>query len=1146
MLDPAKAAHFSLVIPEVHNDFKVLAFDGTETISSLYSIKVDLVSEYPNIDLESLLGQTAFLQFGLNGEGLHGLLEDVCAYDVGKRLTRYSVSLVPALHYLQFSRDHRIFQGLTVPQIIAQVLERHGILADAYTFHARTSAKREYCTQYGENDFEFVQRLCAEDGIAWHHQHSREGHLLVFTDDQTFFPKLGETSYLQDSGMVAEHPVLSQFSQRFNTRTGSTTHRHYDLNRPNRLLEGREKTKFSPALEDYRYPLFSESEDHGNQLARQVLERHRADYQLAEGKSDQPFLRSGHFFDLTQHPRETYNDLWLVLSVTHSGKQPQVWEESASGDTKPEDGFTQGYRNSFSAIPWDVFYRPPLHSRRTPLVCQTARVTGPPGQEIYCDEYGRVKVEFHWDRAERNNEHSSCWLRVSTGWAGQDYGAVTIPRIGMEVIVTYLEGNPDDPLITGCLPNKLTPVPYPLPEHKTKTVLRSHSSPSTGGYNELSIEDRAGRELIYLRAQRDMEQKVGNDSRLEVANERRETIKGNSITVLEAEEHRTVAADRKVQLKASDYLQVDGSSHTRIGEALVVEAGEQLHIKAGTHLVLDGGESISLKVGGQHLVINADGIFSSSAIEIGGSPVAGMNAHIVQLGAAVGLLQSVASAPLEGEESAELEEEEEEVELQAITLRIGVFFDGTGNNKANSETVAACYAPDANLAEAAEEIQRHCAAFGYDGNGSSPDNSYGNDVSNISRLYELYTNHIFDVLSEDATQASLRVYVEGIGTKSGGEDSPYSQATGRGENGVLGRVEQSPALIGEQIRQLRARNPELIIERIEFDIFGFSRGAAAARHFANEVLKGRHSILAKALPAGSPVLSSSFNWRLQSEVSINFIGLFDTVASIANPWLLDFTGSNSRNPFLNLKLPDGCANKVVHLVARDEFRENFALNSLGSLDLVLPGAHSDLGGGYLPRAKEKLLLGKPVTSQVSLSTEATTSTAYFTAEKEVGALYNKGVIGFDGNATELRVTLWEIPVPQTIEERKSNSTPQKKVFAAAAIERPVHGELSLVYLRIMRELAVRHDVPFEIIEDNDPKLALPDELEPIYKKLLKYALGESSVAGLTSEETVLLRTRYIHLSANWNAAKDLNSSDMSVVFINRPAKENQRAVHPNE
>ncbi|WP_339561125.1 type VI secretion system tip protein TssI/VgrG, partial [Pseudomonas sp. EA_65y_Pfl1_P113] len=266
------------------------------------------------------------------------------------------------------------------------------------------------------------------------------------------------------------------------------------------------------------------------------------DYQLAEGKSDQPSLRSGHFFDLTEHPRPACNALWLLLSVTHSGKQPQALEEAISSDVTTEDGFTQGYRNSFRAIPWDVFYRPPLVTRESVLVSQTARVTGPAGEEIFCDEYGRVKVEFHWDRAELGSDKSSCWLRVASSWAGEGFGAVTVPRIGMEVLVTYLEGDPDQPLITGCVPNKVTPLPYPLPANNTKTVLRSHSSPHSGGYNELSIEDRAGQELIYLRAQRDLEQKVENDSRLEVGNERRETIKGNSIAVFEAEEQRTVTA----------------------------------------------------------------------------------------------------------------------------------------------------------------------------------------------------------------------------------------------------------------------------------------------------------------------------------------------------------------------------------------------------------------------------------------------------------------------------------------------------------------------------------------------------------------------------------------------------------------------------
>jgi type VI secretion system secreted protein VgrG len=1139
MLASATAAPFTLLIPTVRNDFKVLAFEGTEAISVLYSIHIELVSEYPDFDLESLLNQPAFLQFGLNGEGIHGLIAGVSVGDAGKRLTRYRLHLVPALHDLQFSHDQRIFQNQTAPQIIAKVLKGHGILADAVTFHVRTSIERKYCTQYRESDFEFIQRLCAEEGIAWHHQHSRDGHVLVFSDDQTAFAKLGDTPYLQGAGMVAEHPVVSQFSMRYSTRPSKVTRRHYDPKRPNALLESRFIAEFSPELEDYRYPLFFESEKHGKQLTRQALERHRADYQLAEGKSDQPSLRSGHFFSLTQHPRATYNDLWLLLSVTHTGKQPQVLEESF---TDVEGSFTQGYRNSFSAIPWDVFYRPPMPAQRPALVCQTARVTGPAGEEIYCDEDGRVKVEFHWDRAEHNSEKSSCWLRVASSWAGDHFGAVTIPRIGMEVLVTYLEGNPDEPLITGCLINKVTPAPYPLPENKTRTVLRSHSSPHTGGYNELSIEDRAGMELIHLRAQRDMEQKVGNDSRLDVGNERRETIEGNSITVLGAEEHRTVTADRKVQLKASDYLHISGSSHNQIDDAWVVEAGEHVHIKAGANLVLDAGASITLKAGGHHVVIDAGGVFSSSEVAVGGSPVMGMAAHALLPGTVAGLLAAVVPEPVEEEE---LEEEEEEVEEEGITLRIGVFFDGTGNNKANSETVAACYAPDAKLDEAAEEVQKYCAAYGYDGNGSSPDNSYGNDVSNIARLYDLYADHSSKPIPADEEKAFLRIYVEGIGTKSNGEDSYHGLITGRGETGVVARVEQTPAKILEQIRLFQEGNPNVVIEKIEFDIFGFSRGAAAARHFANEVLNGEKSVLALALPATSTIFSRSFNWRIKAGVSINFIGLFDTVAAIAKPGFFDFTVANGRNPGVNLRLPNGCANKVVHLVARDEVRENFALNSLGSTDLVLPGVHSDLGGGYLPIAQEKLLLGKPATSTVDESMTATRSAAYLSAEKEAFAWYGKGVIDVEGPRNKIKVAYWERLLPYSKEQGGTKTEREKKVYAAASIERPVRGELSLVYLRIMRELALRHDVPFKQIPDT-PALRLPEELEPIHTKLQAYALGDTQIEGLTIEERAMLRSRYIHLSASWNAARDFDSSDLSIMFINRPAHDGKRVVHPHE
>jgi len=639
MFGSANTVHFALHIPAVRNDFKVLAFDGVEAISALYAIQVELVSEHPDFDLESLLSQPAFLQFGLNGEGLHGRIEDVFVGEAGKRLTRYHLTLVPALHYLQFSHNQRIFQKLTVPQIIAQVLKGHGIQADAFTFHVSTSPVREYCTQYGENDFELVQRLCAEDGIAWHHQHSADGHLLVFTDDQTWFPKLGETPYQQDSGLVADHPVVSQFSMGFSTRTSTTTRRHYDFRRPSLLLESRFTAEFSPELEDYRYPALIENEKRGKQLARQALERHRADYQLAEGNSDQPTLRCGHLFELTEHPRKTCNDLWLLLSVTHVGKQPQALEEAITSDVKPEDGFTQGYRNSFSAIPWDVFYRPPIPAARPALVSQTARVTGPVGEEIYCDEYGRVKVEFPWCRAELNSEKSSCWLRVSSSWAGEGFGAVTIPRIGMEVVVTYLEGDPDQPLITGCVANTVTSVPYTLPEHKTKTVLRSHSSPHTGGYNELSIEDRAGQEQIYLRAQRDLEQLILNDSDTKIGNDRREQITrdshslisndrfeqvdNHSASLIKGDELHTTQGVRNTVIGGNELITITGNSSTTAGGTLVIQAGSQAHVTAA-NVVINAGTSLTLQAGGQHIVINSSGIFSSVAIVEGGSPVAGL------------------------------------------------------------------------------------------------------------------------------------------------------------------------------------------------------------------------------------------------------------------------------------------------------------------------------------------------------------------------------------------------------------------------------------------------------------------------------------------------------------------------------------------
>ena len=308
-------------------------------------------------------------------------------------------------------------------------------------------------------------------------------------------------------------------------------------------------------------------------------------------------------------------------------------------DTQTHDGFTQGYRNRFSATPWDVLFRPPLPKPRPLLVSQTARVTGPVGDEIFCDARGRVRVELPWDRAELNSDKSSCWLRVSSSWAGDSFGAVTIPRVGMEVVVTYLEGDPDQPLITGCVANKVTPVPYALPANNSKTVLRSHSTPNSGGYNELMLEDRAGQEKIFLRAQRDLEQLILNDSDTQIGRSRREQISqdshsligndraeqvdGNSSSLIQGNEIHTTQGARHTLIAGDEWLSVSGNTSTTASGTLVLQAGAQARVTA-SHVVIDAGMSLTLKAGGQHIVIGPGGIFSSVPILPGGAPVAGI------------------------------------------------------------------------------------------------------------------------------------------------------------------------------------------------------------------------------------------------------------------------------------------------------------------------------------------------------------------------------------------------------------------------------------------------------------------------------------------------------------------------------------------
>ncbi|MBA1187535.1 DUF2235 domain-containing protein [Pseudomonas entomophila] len=418
------------------------------------------------------------------------------------------------------------------------------------------------------------------------------------------------------------------------------------------------------------------------------------------------------------------------------------------------------------------------------------------------------------------------------------------------------------------------------------------------------------------------------------------------------------------------------------------------------------------------------------------------------------------------------------------TLRIGVFFDGTGNNRFNS--------------------LEHLEAQPFEPSHAS----HGKALTNVALLYELYPCVGQPAAGQPATG---RVYVEGVGTARGQADLLWSQATGRGRTGVARRVEQASQALADQVAQHWQASGAGRPARVQVDLFGFSRGAAAARHLANDLQRGRQSQFMRAL---------SDKVQVGCTVSLGFIGLFDTVVAVLAPFDDDHGG-------LDLALAPGVAGQVVQLVAGDEHRYHFPLVPTAN-DIVLPGAHSDIGGGYPTRLQERVLMCKPRSSRVPLATPVKQTAAY----REVAALRE--------TLADTRVLTWERALASTRARRDEPA--EKQVHAALLREREVHGHLSRVALRILHALARRAGVPLASIDEQDGRLAIPDELRPIADTLEAMALGEREAPGLTPEQRRVLTSRYIHTSAHWNPIKGLRNSALDALYIDRPAPQGRRRV----
>ena len=621
--------------PLGENALILTAFSGVEELSTCFEFRLSLIAEADVIDPKEIVGQPvtfAVLDPDEEPRFFNGFVRDFTNHGSGDRVTSYSATVVPILWFLKLRSNCRIFQNMTVPEVLEEVFKASGLHDYDLSGLSADYPKMDYCVQYRETDFDFVSRLMEREGIFYAFEHEDGRHVLVLGDhagaylegmnDQVNF--VGPDSF-EDVG-----DELTAWEHRHAYTTGRVAHADYDFTSPTAPVSGKEQTVVDldgvKNHEWYDYPSGRIDDAESATLARVRMEQLECAYDVAGGTSRCRGFSPGCKFTIASHHQQSEEGgQWVLCRVEHSAKTSQY----ESGDERAE-----AYVNKFVCIPASINWRPP---RITPPAIvrgpQTARVVGPDGEEIYTDEHGRVKVQFHWDREGTSNENSSCWIRVSQNWAGRRWGAMFLPRIGQEVIVDFLEGDPDQPIITGRVYNGDNMPPYELPGHKTISGMKSNSSPDGDGFNEIRFEDKAGEEQVFIHAQKNQDTRVENDCFEWIGRNRHLIVKTDQIEHVENNRHEKVDADHKEEIGKDRHLKVKGKEAKAVAGSLslsvsgnVIESFKADHsektsgdyfLKAD-NIVIEATTNITLKVGGSHIAIEAGGITigTSGTIEV--------------------------------------------------------------------------------------------------------------------------------------------------------------------------------------------------------------------------------------------------------------------------------------------------------------------------------------------------------------------------------------------------------------------------------------------------------------------------------------------------------------------------------------------------
>jgi type VI secretion system secreted protein VgrG len=656
-------------------------FRGHEAMSRLFSFNLELlmVATDPEtqeasapVQFEDVIGKNATISVMLSDNTqryFNGIVSQFAFTAVDQEFVHYEMEVVPWTWLLTRYADCKIFHNKTVGDIIQQVFSDRGQTDFKVSLTAAYSPL-EYCVQYRETDFNFISRLMEQFGIFYFFQHEDGKHTMVIADSSSAYedcwPDNSSFGFDLAAGGLDSDDVVTAWSTEVQLKSGTCTLADYNFQTPAASLVNQDPTLYAiggnSGFELFDYPGLYINNSDGKTMAKLRMEEVEAGHLIGRGSGVCRAFTSGTKFTLTAHPQEVLNGVYLITEVQHSASV--AGDYTASGDAGE-------YSNHFSCIPEDVVFRP---ARITPKPFvqgpQTAVVTGTnpdsgstTGEEIWVDKYGRVVVLFPWDRKGA----CSCWVRVSQDWAGQGWGAITIPRVGQEVIVSFLEGDPDRPIITGRVYNATQVVPYALPANQTRSTFMTRSSKggSASTYNELRFEDLSGKEQVFLRAQFDYDTQVLHDSREAIGNQRSLTVTknqlesvggdlhstvtggvfesvgkdvntnvsgkivenvagdvntkvgGNQIEQVVANVNRTIGGNYVETVSGDSNSNVSGNTNQKIGSNLSIQVGENLYEKSGQNYAHQAGTMIHLK-GGMQVVIEAGTMLT---LMVGGNSV---------------------------------------------------------------------------------------------------------------------------------------------------------------------------------------------------------------------------------------------------------------------------------------------------------------------------------------------------------------------------------------------------------------------------------------------------------------------------------------------------------------------------------------------